>query len=85
MDGSIYSDHIYANAALRQGWIDPGSKIRQHGHLSFASSTNDKKCYISAHYTLINLQKRTLPQLLRPNLIIYLDAPVEVVSIASFC
>jgi len=35
MDGSVFSWHIYANAALRQGWIDPGSKKTFYFKINF--------------------------------------------------
>lgn len=43
MDGSIYSSHIYANAALRQGWIEPGSK--RQNNFDFLGWTYPKNTY----------------------------------------
>jgi len=57
MEKSPYSEHVYVEAAYKQGWIDKTSRIYFY-----------KK------------RENTLPFLLRPNLIVYLDAPLDVVQ-----
>jgi len=54
---SPYSEHVYVEAAYKQGWIAKTSRTYFY-----------KK------------RENTLPFLLRPNLIIYLDAPLDVVQ-----
>jgi len=54
---SPFSEHVFIDAAFKQGWISRTSKI-----------------YLN------KIRAQTIPTLLKPNLIIYLDAPIDAVQ-----
>ena len=72
---SPHSDYVYIDAAYQQGWIDRSTK--QYYYKVIAKIKINSENLIS-HY--IKMRELTVHELLRPNLIIYLDAPTEVVQ-----